>query len=61
MVSFFLQMTTKSSTVPFFYLLPKGFVKSKKVNMPHEYMASYIPGPKYRVFVKIYHVELILW
>ena len=32
----------------FCYLLPKGSVKSKEVNMPNEYMASYqVPNTEY--------------
>ena len=48
MVPFFLQMTIKSSTVPFLLPLAKKFVKSKEVNMPHEYMASFqVPNAEY--------------
>ena len=48
MVPIFSQMTSKSSTFPFGYLLPKGYVKNKEVIMPHEYMASYqVPNTEY--------------
>ena len=47
-VPFFSQMTIKSSTVPFCNSLPKGFVKSKEVNTPHEYLAGYqVPNTEY--------------
>ena len=46
MVPIFSQMTSKSSTFPFCYLLPKGYVKNKEVT--HEYMASYqVPNTEY--------------
>ena len=48
MMPFFLQMRIKSSTVPFLLPLDKRFCKSKEVNMPHEYMASYqVPNTEY--------------
>ena len=48
MVPFFSHLAIKSNTVPFFYLLRKGSVKSSEVNMPHEYMASYqVPNTEY--------------
>ena len=48
MVPFSSHMAIKSSTVPFLLPLAKGSVKSKEVNLPHEYMASYqVPNTEY--------------
>ena len=48
MVPFFSQWQLNPGQFYICYILPKGFVKSKDINMPHEYMASYqVPNTEY--------------